>query len=216
MDLVANHDYAVRSSAAVSSITALYKWLSGYLCQPNDNIGRSGPVCPFISPSMRAGSLEIRVRTVGLAPSSALISEIVRCALDEFGLITWTGANPALKCLIVMMPDLGQPYCGLLDDAHLQIKPEAVRRGLMIGQFHAWCQDTAVRNPTFMVSRSPVPVVAIRHMALHDILFLNNHKEWFNEYCRRFGDRYRDDANNIDPVFTELFRNACKEHGVAQ
>jgi heptaprenyl diphosphate synthase len=43
-----------------------------------------------------------------------------------------------------------------------------------------------------MVSRSPIPLMAIRHMALHDILFLGENAEWFQEYNVRFGHRFHD------------------------
>jgi hypothetical protein len=189
-------------------------WLHDYLCRPNDLIGRGGAVCPFVGPAMRAVSLEIRIRPVGLAPSGVLISEMLRCALDEFDLIEWKGSNQALRSLVVAMPDLAPSRCALLDDAHRAVKPVAVRWGMMIGQFHPSCSEPAVRNPEFPVSRSPVPLVAIRLMALHDILFLHTEREWFEEYRKRFGDRYRRRAGLAEPLFDEMYGKACAKYGI--
>lgn len=189
-------------------------WLEDYICRPHDLIGRNGAVCPFVSPSLRAGTLEIRIRTVGPAPNATVVADALLGALEEFDLIGWTGSNPALRSLLVVLPDLEPDQYHLLDDAHGEVKPEAVRRGLMIGQFHPACQEPAARNPGFPVNRSPVPLVAIRPMALHDILFLKDRREWFEEYRRRFGSHFKPGRDAAEPLFAELFRKADAEHGV--
>lgn len=69
----------------------------------------------------------------------------------------------------------------------------------MVGQFHKNCDDRSVHNKEFRVSLSPIPLIAIRHMARHDILFLgqeNSKKEWFLHYNLRFGHRF----NNPDKI----------------
>jgi hypothetical protein len=193
----------------------IHNWLKDYVSRPNDLIGRSGAVCPFVLPSLRAGSLELRVRPVGPAPTSATISRMLLRALDEFDLIEWGGSNLALRSLLVVMPDLAPEEYQLLDDAHVEVKPAAVHRGMMIGQFHPLCQEPAARNPEFPVNQSPVPLVAIRPMALHDILFLTGEKAWFDEYRQRFGSHFGPRRDALDPLFVELFENACATHGIA-
>jgi heptaprenyl diphosphate synthase len=84
----------------------------------------------------------------------------------------------------------------------------------MIGQFHPECAEPAARNPAFRVSRSPVPLVAIRFMAVHDILFLGEQANWFAQYHRRFGARHRRQSNGIDPVLTTLYYKALAVHGI--
>ncbi|MEU9472319.1 DUF6875 domain-containing protein [Streptomyces avermitilis] len=39
----------------------------------------------------------------------------------------------------------------------------------MIGQFHENCEVTAARNLRFAVSKAPLPLFAIRAIALHDV-----------------------------------------------
>jgi heptaprenyl diphosphate synthase len=197
------------------TLAAVDRWLQDYVRQPHPQLGRSGPVCPFVAPSQRADALEARVRLIGPNPGVCLIVEMLRCALEEFELIGWRGSNPALRALIVVIPDLPDDRLCLLDAAQQVVKPEAVRRGLMIGQFHALCQEPAARNAEFPVNRSPVPLVALRPMAMHDILFLRDRRDWFTEYLRRFGDRFGAEKIGIDPLFTRLFEQACAEHGLA-
>ena len=50
----------------------------------------------------------------------------------------------------------------------------------------------SVRNPQLRVYSSPHPLMAMRMMAIHDILFVGDCEEWFLAYSLRFGARFRD------------------------
>jgi len=188
-------------------------WLGSYITQPHEQLGRSGAVCPFVMPARRADAVETVVRLVGPAAGLPLLKEIIRCGLDEFEQFGWQTSNPALRALLIVLPDLPREAFGLLDEAHAQVKTESVERGLMIGQFHPECDEPAARNPAFMVSRSPVPLVAVRAMAVHDILFLGERADWFAQYHRRFGERYRSGAESAGPLLTTVYHKALALHG---
>ncbi|MFE9775394.1 DUF6875 domain-containing protein [Streptomyces sp. NPDC005931] len=198
----------VLSVDLAKALAAVDGWLSDYIRRPHSELGRPGPVCPFVEPAQRAGALEIRVRLVGPTPSQTLIDEIVRCGLDEFSEVDWRSGNPNLRSLLLVLPDLPSEHLHLLDAAHTALKPESVRRGLMIAQFHEKCREKAARNPAFEVSYAPVPMMAVRSMAIHDVLFLAERREWFEEYARRFGARYHNSAHGIDPLLTEVYERA--------
>jgi heptaprenyl diphosphate synthase len=202
----------VLSVDLAKALEAADGWLSDYIRQPHSELGRTGPVCPFVEPAQRAGALEIRVRLVGPTPSQTLIDEIVRCGLDEFSEVDWKAGNPNLRSLLLVLPDLPPEHLHLLDAAHTALKPESVRRGLMIAQFHEKCREKAARNPEFEVSYAPVPMMAVRSMAIHDVLFLADRREWFEEYASRFGARYSNSAHGIDPLLTEMYERACATH----
>lgn len=196
------------------TLTIVDQWLREYVCEPDPRVGRRGAVCPFVEPSMRADALAVRVRLLGPTPSAALVTESVHCALDEFEELEWRRSNPTLRSLVVVIADLPDDRLALLDEAHQQVKSESVRRGLMIGQFHARCEEPAARNPSFMVSQSPVPMLAVRAMALHDVFFLRARRDWFQEYMGRFAARYRGQRSGIDPMFAELFDKARSMYGL--
>ncbi|MEU2589128.1 DUF6875 domain-containing protein [Streptomyces avermitilis] len=198
----------VLSVDLAKALEAVDGWLSDYIRRPHSELGRPGPVCPFVEPAQRAGALEIRVRLVGLTPSQALIDEIVRCGLDEFSEVGWKAGNPNLRSLLLVLPDLPPEHLHLLDAAHSALKSQSVHRGLMIAQFHEKCREKAARNPEFEVSYAPVPMMAVRSMAIHDVLFLADRREWFEEYASRFGARYRNAAHGIDPLLTEMYERA--------
>ncbi|MTD53339.1 DUF6875 domain-containing protein [Amycolatopsis pithecellobii] len=191
------------------SLRLVDEWLTTYICRPRPEIPRPGAVCPFVEPAQRAGSLEIRVRLVGPAPSLPLVTEIIRCVLEEFEANDWRRrTNPALRALMVTLPDLPADRLTLLDQAHAAVKDEAVARGLMIGQFHQECAEPSARNHGFPVSRSPVPLVVVRRMALHDVLFLHERADWFATYASRFGRQLEHARDSADPLFLRLYDSA--------
>lgn len=198
-----------------SVVGTVQDWLTDYVCRPNNLIGRTGAVCPFVSSSRRAGSLEIEVWPVGANPDLGRVAGLVCDGLERFHQIDWRGSNPGLHSLIMVLPDLDEASTSLLDGAHHAVKPLAVRRGMMLGQFHPNCAEPAARNAEFPVSRSPVPLVAIRRMALHDVLFLHDREDWFAEYRRRFGNNYAPGREPVEPLLTDLFHKACAEYGVS-
>jgi hypothetical protein len=203
------------SAGLEKDLSDIDEWLTRYISKPHSQLGRSGAVCPFVAPSRNAGCLEVRLCVVGVTPSVDLLSEMVRCGLSDFHRVQWPASNSQLWSMLLVFPDLAEESLGVLDEAHAAMKPECVRRGFMIGQFHEYCTEKAARNPEFEVSRSPVPLMAIRMMAVHDVLFLGDRKEWFEEYVSRFGDRYRKAPENIDPVLYDAYTKACAEHGIS-
>ncbi len=188
------------------------RWLREYITQPHEQLGRGGPVCPFVEPALRAGTLLLRQETgLGAADGPALRA-VLRGMRETFRTARWPHSNPTLHTLLLLLPDLPRPGWALLDELQARAKVELAQDGLMLGQFHPDCAETAARNPRFAVSRSPIPLLAIRHMAVHDVLFLHKDRELFAEYRLRFGDRYERGVA-VDPTFREVYDAAAATFG---
>ncbi|MFH8282506.1 DUF6875 domain-containing protein [Streptomyces antibioticus] len=196
-----------------SALDTVDTWLTEYISASHPEIGRTGPICPFVSPSRKNRTMEIRLRLVGPAPSRELVEEIARSSLREYELTTWQGRNPMLQAMAVVLPDLRSEDTALLDQAQARVKDDFVERGLMIGQFHENCEVTAARNPRFAVSRAPVPVLAIRAIALHDVFFLSDRPHWFAKYREKFGKFYGPDSTLMDPLLAERYQEAEQAFG---
>ncbi|MFE0732688.1 DUF6875 domain-containing protein [Streptomyces antibioticus] len=191
-----------------SALDTVDTWLTEYISASHPEIGRTGPICPFVSPSRKNRTMEIRLRLVGPAPSRELVEEIARSSLREYELTTWQGRNPMLQAMAVVLPDLRTEDTALLDQAQARVKDGFVERGLMIGQFHENCEVTAARNPNFAVSRAPVPLLAIRAIALHDVFFLSGRPHWFAKYREKFGKFYGPGSTLMDPLLAERYQEA--------
>ncbi|MEZ0095767.1 DUF6875 domain-containing protein [Streptacidiphilus sp. EB129] len=189
------------------------RWLEEYTAKPHEELGRKGAVCPFVEPSMKAGSLHMLARNGFAEADTEALVALVRDLVNTFRVTRWRHSNPTLHTLLMVLPDLPESRWSLLDDVQAAVKAEMARDGLMLGQFHPNCAEPAARNARFAVSQSPVPLLALRHMALHDVLFLHNDREMFAEYRVRFGDRYERGAA-VDPKFREVYDEAIAKFAV--
>ncbi|MET8406002.1 DUF6875 domain-containing protein [Streptomyces sp900116325] len=182
---------------------AIQQWLEDYITRPHEQLGRSGPVCPFVEPARRAGVVPVQ-RASWTAPHSlqpagtgtdrqgqqvAVLVAVLRAALDRFTDHPWPSQVPRLHSLVVLLDQLREEQWPVLDAAHAAVKTEVMRRGLMLGQFHPACPAPAVHNPSFAVNVSPMPLVVIRRMAPHDVQFTSE-TDHFTAYQDHFRDLY--------------------------
>ncbi|MGP4111434.1 DUF6875 domain-containing protein [Streptomyces sp. 4N509B] len=182
----------------------LSHWLDTYVSAPHAELGREGPVCPFVPPAIRAGSL--RLLRSPWRPGDGLteLVERIHAAMDLFDAGPMVSRNGGLDSLIVVFDGMTREDWTLVDEAHLTTKHDAVERGLMLGQMHPECTAPASRNPFFPVNRAPFPLMAVRRMAFHDILFLHGNPVWFEKYRSSYGQHYRM-PSKVDPYFVRLF-----------
>ncbi|MDJ0383055.1 DUF6875 domain-containing protein [Streptomyces sp. G-G2] len=180
------------------------RWLRDYVSRPHGQLGRDGDVCPFVEPAARAGTLMMHTRT-GLAHvDGSELRALVRDMARTFRTTHWPRSNPTMYAYVLILPDLPRELWSELDTVQAVLKAELAEAGLMLGQFHPECPEPAARNADFAVSRSPVPLLAMRNMALHDVLFLHNDTRLFAEYQHRFGTRYERGAV-ADPLLRSSY-----------
>lgn len=148
---------------------------------PHSDLGRSGPVCPFVPESLKQNSFYIAV--AGGVCSREAIKACVLSARTVFGNLAPKDArNTIFKSLIIAFPDVnpGQ-YEDAIDGVQAELKSDFVRQGLMVGQFHPNQKETGLHSASFHPFRAPLPMLAIRHMHPADIVFL--YSSDFNRDC---------------------------------
>jgi hypothetical protein len=191
-------------------------WLREYVSVADPRVGRSGPVCPFIPRALTECAVETRIRDDIDGRNDSELDRELRSEISDFGAAGRPPHNSGvlLESRLIVMPRMGPAGWDCLDAVYAYLKEFAVESGLMIGQFHPRCDERAVRNPDFAVSVAPVAMLAIRHMAPHDILFLHRSEQWFKEYDRRFGSHF-ERGRVRDPLLLSLYREACEKHGMS-
>ncbi|MBG0833227.1 hypothetical protein HS041_36605 [Planomonospora sp. ID67723] len=196
------------STSEVSHAGQVLQWLRSYVSEPHRELGRSGPVCPFVPLSLKTGALTFVVHEEIDGSDPQAMSDLLRAYMADFAATAPESSTELRRrSLMIVVPNVPDERLHVLDLVHGEIKDEMVRNSLMLGQFHLRCPDTAVRNPEFRVSIAPLPCFAIRHMAPHDILFLHDEKSWFVEYRRKFGNEYL--LGRIkDPLMLDLYHSA--------
>lgn len=196
-------------------------WSREYLCRPHGELGRSGPVCPYVQRAMDKG-LFFLTACPGTDLDAETIVETVKGFRDWFlDLEPREGNEAFLKTILVLFPDLSlEDAPRLIDGTQGRLKAEYVARGLMIGEFHAGPPPKAgLWNSAFRPLSCPVPLLAIRHMVATDFPFLREDPDLIRTYLSIYQDqvpphvrRQVQEAADRFGISTEGFGGAAAVH----
>jgi hypothetical protein len=178
---------------ADSDLNALHTvadWIKTFVVKPHKDLGRAGPVCPFVP-----GSLERE--TLWLAPEQIAdrdVLEVVELMNCYKRLLLDTrptdGDDIIYNVIVVVFSDLPADRAqGVFDDIlkHLAV-PSYVEDGLLFGPYYEGNEGTAIYNSSFRPFQSPVPFLFVRHGVTGDWKFFLNDEEWLNLWARRYGE----------------------------
>jgi hypothetical protein len=148
---------------------------------------KTAHVCPFVKDSLDANLFWFEESTATREDREVIeqrlvdmVEEFVKVApaYDPIKEKRADGApSPGVfKAFLLVVPNfrlLGSRKAdSLMDNIHEKIKPEYVKRGLMLGQFYSTCQQAGVYNEAWLALTSPWPAFAARYMVRHDRLFV--------------------------------------------
>jgi hypothetical protein len=168
-------------------LESIRAWVLEYLCRPNPELGRPGPVCPFAAPAYQDGTIWVRI-AANQVNSRQRTLDLMNEALEFFISMSNNDAvADANHAVLVVFPGLDNPRgYAIIDSCQTTLKPRFVQMGLMVGQFYRTCQEPGLRNPEFQPLKSPIPLLAIRYMVKSDIAFLKKSAEFLAAYNARF------------------------------
>lgn len=190
----------------------ILRWARDYISQPDPRLGRGGAICPFVPAALKENTCYIAVHEeIDDRTTAEQLEELLADYVEVF-LRTppSTGPKRLVKTIIIAFPNMSARRALILDEIHARMKSSFVEKGMMLGQFHPRYAATAVRNPSFENKRCPVPILALRHIARHDILFLNGRQDWFEHYRSRYGAQYETGADSDEHGFAKLYRDALR------
>lgn len=191
-------DFSQADSKQLREITT---WVKGFLAKPHPDLGRPGPVCPFIPRALKLNTISLAViRTQDLEQPQ--IEAIVKHYRDLFlQSEPQSGESALYKSLLLVFPDVQEAEAPtLIDGVQQNLKPFFVEEGLMIGEFHPRNQTPGLHNSHFRPLRSPVPMLAIRFMTESDLPFLQRLTDepqlrihYLEAYLKRLGTVIQDE-----------------------
>jgi hypothetical protein len=178
-----------RVSRALEPLSQTARWAKDYLCSPHPELGRTGAVCPFTSPSMRRNLFYLTV-VHGEDVTVPQVEALVREYRDWF--LEMDPRDPKVaqyKSINILFPDIPQTaWSTVIEAAQDRLKPEFVPHGIMVGEFHPGPPDKeALRNPSFRPLRSPCPLLSIRHMVPTDFAFLKHRPDFMTAFLQVHG-----------------------------
>jgi Domain of unknown function (DUF6875) len=194
---------------ATQAEAAFWQWVEEYVCRPHPEIGREGAVCPFLPNVVQADGLHVEIDDTLDGSDPAAMEARVRAAVPVFEAIPLA---PWKKALALLFPKVVGADVTVVDRVQAAVKPDCVRRGLMVGQFHPLSTEPGARNPAFPANRAPFAAIALRHMSYHDIVFLDRDPEMFREYQDRYGDDFSG-GRDLDPFLVDRYEAAAARFG---
>jgi hypothetical protein len=151
-------------------------WCQNFLGRPSRLVGRSGNVCPFVPEAMMRASLKFAVVALNKrgAESAAEIAEMIEACREHFlAREKKDGKIDIFGSMVLIFPGVSSEEApSVIDPTQRALKPGFVEKGLMLGEFHPFSQTPGLRNRHFRPLRSPIPLLAIRHMVESDVDFL--------------------------------------------
>jgi hypothetical protein len=181
------------SELAESDLDALHAvadWIKIFVVKPHKDLGRAGPVCPFVP-----GALERK--TLWLAPQQIadrdvpavveLVDGYKRLFLDAQ---PREGDDAKYNVIVVVFTDLPADRAqGVFDDVLEQLAaPSYVEDGIVFGPFYPGHEGTAIYNSSFRAFRSPVPFLFVRHGVISDWKFFLDDDDWLDRWADRYGE----------------------------
>ena len=161
------------------------------MARPNKDLGRAGPVCPFVP-----GACERK--TLWLAPeqiANRSVPDVVELMNGYRRLLLRAqpieGDDANYKAIVVVFTDLSADRArDYLDDVQIQNlkRLSYVEDGVVLGEFHERNEGSAIRNPSFQPFKSPVPFLLMRHAVVSDWMFFLDNEDWLSSWARRFGE----------------------------
>ena len=205
-------DVGKTSELAESDLDALHAvadWIKTFVVRPHKDLGRAGPVCPFVPESLERKTLWLAPEQIADLEGPAvveLINGYQRLFLDAQ---PTDGDDATYKVIVVVFTDLSADRAqGVFDDVlqHLAV-PSYVEDGIVFGPFYAGHEGTAIYNSSFRPFSSPVPFLFVRHGVISDWKFFLDNDDQLNRWAHRYGE------SAVRPLAEELRRLPWRRAG---
>ena len=178
---------------AKSDLAALRKvadWMKTFVARPHKDLGRDGPVCPFVP-----GGLERK--TLWLAPdhiAGRSVADVAQLVNGYKAQLLRTqpidGDGTAYKVIVVVFTDLpADRASGLFGEVLKELAVSSyVEDGVLFGPFYEGNEGTALYNSRFRPFQSPVPFLFVRHGVISDWKFFLDDDDWLDRWAHRYGE----------------------------
>jgi hypothetical protein len=207
---------AVPSAAQRAESERVLAWVHEFLARPHPDLGRKGPICPFVAPTVRMGCLKVDVIEDFDGSSMTELRRIVLSRAAAFLRDSPAqGPHGTFASVVLAFPNLRADRLGMLDQMHGELKTFLMCRDLMFSPFHPDSAKPSISSAEFRPFRAPFAALVIRHLDVRDISFMSFSRDAFLRYHTRFAGQFalgrvRDDFGHV-----RLYRDACRRFGFA-
>jgi hypothetical protein len=174
----------------LDALRAVADWIKAFVARPHEDLGRPGPVCPFVRGALERNTLWLASERVAERSMSDVV-ELVQGYQKLFKQVPpIDGCDATYKSFVVVFTDLSAELAsGFFGDLLEQLAiPSYVNEGLVMGGFHEGNEGTAIYSSSFRPFTSPVPFLLVRQAVVSDWKFFLDNEDWLNRWARRYRD----------------------------
>ncbi len=174
----------------LDALQTVADWINSFIVRPHKDLGRAGPVCPFVPESLERKTLWLAPEHIGgrsVPDAVDLVSGYQRLFL---GAQPTDGDDAIYKAIVVVFTDLSPDRATEFFDGVLQdlAAPSYVDDGFVMGGSYEGNEAGAIYNSSFRPFTSPVPFLLIRQAVISDWKFFLDNEDWLNRWAGRYGE----------------------------
>ena len=193
----------------LDALRAVADWIKTFVANPHPDLGRTGPVCPFVPGALVRNTLWLapeRVAERSVPDIVELIKGYQRLFKDA---PPTDGDDATYKSFVVVFTDLSADRASeFFGDVLEQLAvPSYVKDGFVMGGFYEGNEGTAIYNASFRPFTSPVPFLLMRQAVVSDWKFFLDNEDWLS----RWAGRYREQESRRLPRNSGACRGAERD-----
>ena len=164
-------------------------WIMSFIVRPHKDLGRAGPVCPFVPESLPRKTLWLAPEHVGGRSVPDVVDLVSGYQRLFLGTQPTDGDDAIYKAIVVVFTDLSLDRAKEFFDDVLQdlAVPSYVDDGFAMGGSFEGNEAGAIYNSSFRPFTSPVPFLLIRQTVISDWKFFLDNEDWLKLWARRYG-----------------------------
>ena len=174
----------------LDALRAVADWIKTFVAVPHRDLGRTGPVCPFVPGALEQHALWLAPEQIADRTGPDVV-ELIQRYQRLFKDIEPTGQESAIyKSFVVVFTDLFEDRARAFFDDLLESLAglSYATDGFVMGGFYEGNEGTAIYNVSFHPFLSPVPFLLVRQAVISDWKFFLDNDDQLNLWARRYGD----------------------------
>ena len=178
------------AASDLDALRVVADWIKTYVVKPHKDLGRAGPVCPFVPGAFERKALWLAPEQIAGRDLPGVV-ELMKVYQRLFLETQPTDGDDAnYKVIVVVFTGLPADRApGLFGDVLQQLAvPSYMEDGILFGPFYQGNEGTAIYNSSFRPFQSPVPFLFVRHGVISDWKFFLDNEDWLNYWAHRFGE----------------------------
>lgn len=174
----------------LNALHAVADWIKAFVAGPHVDLGRAGPVCPFVPRALERKTLWLAPEQIADRGVGHVVERMKRYKSLFLDAEPADGDDANYKVIVVVFTDLPADRAqGVFDDVlHQLAAPSYVEDGIVFGPFYQGNAGTAIYNASFRPFQSPAPLLFVRQGVISDWKFFLDNQEWLTYWAHRFGE----------------------------